>query len=131
MSAVEVGEGTSAQVAARVQVGQTCVKKRRRQWRERGDLTPRPQGGGAPASLRPPPLQERAQQVKQEPEAPLEELRQFRGETAQVTVSEATACRAVPRLPLPRRKRAEPLANAIRTNAPGIGGASRPVRWGA
>jgi transposase len=106
VSAVEVGEGTIAQVAARFQVGQTFVKKMLRQWRERGDLTPRPHGGGATASLRTQHLQKLAQQVKKEPDATLEELCRFLGETAQVTVSEATVCRALQRLHLPRKKRA-------------------------
>jgi transposase len=106
VSAVEVGEGTIAQVAARFQVGQTFVKKMLRQWRERGDLTPRPHGGGAAASLGTQHLQKLAQQVKKEPDATLEELRQFLGETAQVRVSEATGGRALQRLPLARKKRA-------------------------
>ena len=104
--AVEVEEGTIAQVAARFQVGQTLVKKMLRQWRERGDLTPRPHGGGATASLGTQHLQKLEQQVKKEPDATLEELRRFLGETAQATVSEATVCRALQRLHLPRKKRA-------------------------
>jgi transposase len=106
VTAVEAGEGTIAQVAARFQVGQTFVKKMLRQWRERDDLTPRPHGGGATASLGTQHLQKLAQQVKKEPDATLEELCQFLGETAQVRVSEATVCRALQRLHLPRKKRA-------------------------
>ncbi len=131
VSAGEAGGGTSAEVAARFQVGPTLVKKMPRQWREGGDLPPRPHGGGATASWGTSHRQKLAQQGKKAPAAPLEEVRQLLGETAQGTVSEAPGCRALPRFPVARKTSAEPIGHAIRTNAPGMGGASRAGRGSA
>lgn len=105
VTAVEDGEGTIAEVAAMFRVGQTFVKKMLRLWRERGDLAPHPHGGGATAALTPPQLRALQKQVAQEPDATLAELRHFLEETEQVGVSEATVCRALQRLNLPRKKR--------------------------
>jgi transposase len=105
VTAVEVGEGTIAEVAARFRVGQTFVKKMLREWRARGDLTPHPHRGGAKASLGARQLQSLLMKVKREPDATLEELRHFLYETGSVAVSEATVCRALQRLNMPRKKR--------------------------
>jgi transposase len=105
VTAVEAREGTIAEVAARFRVGQTFVKKMLREWRERGDLTPQPHRGGAKASLGARQLQSLQKKVKKEPEVTLEELRHFLRETEYVAVSEATVCRALQRLNLPRKKR--------------------------
>jgi len=105
VTAVEDGDSTIAEVAAMFQVGKTFVKKMLRLWRERGNLAPQSHGGGAPAALTPKQLRALQQQVAKEPDATLAELGQFLKETEQVEVSEATVCRALQRLKLPRKKR--------------------------
>jgi transposase len=127
VAAVEEGDGTSADVAAKVRVGKTFVKKRLRLWREKGALAPPPHGGGA-AALTPPPLRALRQPGATEPEATLAELRHFLSEAEAVAGSEATACRALQRLNLPRKKRGSRAASAARISGPGIGGGRRSVR---
>jgi transposase len=131
VAAVEDGDGTIAEVAAMFRVGKTFVKKMLRVWRESGTVAPQPHGGGAPAALASQQLQALRQQVAQEPDASLAELRHFLHETEGVAVSEATVCRALQRLGLPRKKRALPVGSATRTSGPGIGGGSRSARWSA
>jgi transposase len=105
VTAVEDGEGTIAEVAAMFRVGQTFVKKMLRLWQEKRDLAPQPHSGGATAVLTAQHLRTLRQQVAKEPDATLAELRAFLHETEQVDVSEATICRALQRLNLPRKKR--------------------------
>jgi transposase len=128
VAAVEEGDGTIADVAAKFRVGKTFVKKMLRLWREKGALAPQPHGGGAAAALTPPQLRALRQQVATEPDATLAELRHFLSETEAVEVSEATVCRALQRLNLPRKKRGSRAASAARTSGPGIGGGWRSVR---
>jgi len=131
VTAVEDGDGTIAEVAAMFRVGKTFVKKMLRLWREKGNVAPHPHGGGATAALTPKQLRALQQQVAKEPDATLAELRYFLQETEQVEVSEATVCRALQCLHLPRKKRVSPAASATRTSGPGIGGGWRSARWSA
>src|SRR5262249_11120414 len=105
VTAVKDGDGTLAEVAAMFRVGNTFVKKMLRLWREKGTVAPQPHGGGTTAALRPKHLRALQQQVAKAPDAALAELRAFLHETEQVEVSEATVCRALQRLQLPRKKR--------------------------
>jgi transposase len=122
VTAVEDGDATIAEVAAMFRVGKTFVKKMLRLRRESGNVAPQPHGGGAPAALTPQQLRVLRQQVAKEPGATLAELRRFLHETEGVAVSEATVCRALQRLCLPRKKRVSPAASATRTSGLGIGG---------
>jgi transposase len=122
VAAGEDGEGTIAEVAAMFRVGKTFVKKMLRLWREKGELAPHPHGGGATAALTAKQLRALQQQVGTEPDATLAELRHFLRETQEVIVSEATICRALQRLELPRKKRVSPAANVTPISGPGIGG---------
>jgi transposase len=130
VAAVEEGDGTIADVAAKFRVGKTFVKKMLRLWREKGALAPQPHGGGA-AALTPPQLRALRQQVATEPDATLAELRHCLSEAEAVEVSEATGCRALQRRNLPRKKRGSRAASAARTSGPGSGGGWRSVRGSA
>jgi transposase len=128
VTAVEDGDGTIAEVATMFRVGQTFVKKMLRLWRERGNLAPRPHSGGATIALTPQQLKALQKQVAKEPDAILAELRHFLQETEQVTVSDATVCRALQRLDLPRKKRVSLAASATRASGLGIGGGWQNAR---
>jgi transposase len=105
VTGVEEGEGTIGEIAIRFRVGKTFVKKMLRLWRQRGNLAPQAHGGGAPAALGPKQLRALQKQVATESDATLAELRHLLKESEQVEVSEATVCRALQRLHLPRKKR--------------------------
>jgi transposase len=122
VTAVEGGNGTIAEVAAMFRVGKTFVKKMLRLWRGSGNVAPQPHGGGAPAALTPQQVRALRRQVARVPDATLAELRHFLHQTEQVEVSEATVCRVLQRLKLPRKKRVSPTASATRTSGRGIGG---------
>jgi transposase len=104
VAAVEQGEFTIAEIAELFGVGPTFVKKMLRLHRAGDDLKPR-QGGGPEALLRKKELALLRQEVKQHPDATLEELQQVLADKRQVTASLSTICRALQQLDLPRKKR--------------------------
>jgi transposase len=102
--AYEKGGVTVAAIAAQFSVGQTFVKKMLRQKRERGSLGRLPQRAGAKKKLSDSQRQWLAQQVKAIPDMTLGELQEQLGEEEKVQVSQATVCRELQALRLPRKK---------------------------
>jgi transposase len=102
--AYEQGGSTLVKIAAQFSVGQTFVKKMLRQKRETGSLARLPPRAGAKKKLGDSQRQWLAQQVKAEPDITLGELQEQLGEEAHVQVSQATVCRELRALHLPRKK---------------------------
>jgi transposase len=102
--AYEKGGGTLAKIAAQFSVGQTFVKKMSRQKRETGSLERLPQRAGAKKKLSDSQRKWLAQQVKAVPDITLGELQEQLGEAEKVQVSQATVCRELQALRLPRKK---------------------------
>lgn len=105
VNAIETGEGTMAEISALFGVGSTFVKKMLRWHRAGADLAPR-HGGGPVARLQAPERALLRDAVQQQPDVTLEELQRTLAEQRQVTVSQATICRALQQLGLPRKKKA-------------------------
>ena len=104
--AYEQGQSSIAQIAAQFNVGPTFVKKMLRQNRETADLSPRPHGGGKPASLKPAQRRLLQQKVQKDKDTSLAELQALLREKAQVELHVSTISRALKQLDLPRKKRA-------------------------
>ena len=104
VSAYERGGATLAEIAARFSVGQTFVKKMLRQKRERGSLERLPQRAGAKKRLSDSHRKWLARQVKAAPDITLDELQDQLTAEKKVQVSQATVCRELQALRLPRKK---------------------------
>ena len=104
VSAYEQGGVTLAEIAARFSGGQTFVKKMLRQKRETGSWERLPQRAGVKKALADTPRRWLALQVKAAPDATLGELQEQLGKEKQVRVSQATVCRELQPLRLPRKK---------------------------
>ena len=126
IAAVESGVHTIAEVAEIFGVGQTFVKKMLR-WHRQGErLEPR-HGGGAPPSLNDDQRERLRAAIETCPDATLGELKEFLTAECEVRVSEATICRHLQALNLPRKKRASKPVNA--TNATVGRFAARSPHW--
>jgi transposase len=104
--AYEQGRRTVAEVAEQFSVSPGFVKKMLRQWRETADLSPRPHGGGKPASLSPRQRERLRRKVRERDDISLVELQDYLREEEQVEVHVSTICRALRRSDLPRKKSA-------------------------
>ncbi len=104
--AYEEGGDSIAEVAEQFGVSLGFVKKMLRQWRATGDLTPRPHGGGKPASLSEKLRQKLRGKVRAESDITLVELQDFLVAEERTSVHVATISRALKELNLPRKKRA-------------------------
>jgi transposase len=104
VSAYEQGEGSISEIAARFGVCPAFVKKMLRQWRESGDLAPRPHGGGKPASLSARQRQLLKRKVRAQSDISLAELQGLRAEQEEVSVHVSTIARALSALGLPLKK---------------------------
>ena len=104
VSAYEKGGATLAEIAARFSVGQTFVKKMLRQKRETGSLERLPQGAGAKKTLSDSQRQWLALQVKAMPDITLGELQEQLRQEQRKKVSQATVCRELQAVRLPRKK---------------------------
>jgi transposase len=104
VSAYEKGGATVAAIAARFSVGQTFVKKMLRQKRETGSLERLPQRAGAKKALSDSQRQWLALQVKAVPDITLGELQEQLAKEQRRKVSQATVCRELQVLRLPRKK---------------------------
>src|ERR671914_200053 len=102
--AYEKGGVTLANIAAQFSVGQTFVKQMLRQKRETGSLARLPQRAGATKTLSDSQRQWLAQQVKAVPDMTLGEWQEQLGEEENMQVSQATGCRELQALRLPRKK---------------------------
>src|SRR5215210_3021701 len=103
--AYESGRGTLDEMAATFEVDRRTVSRLLRRFREGYGLTPKPHGGGYPASLDDKRLGLLRRQVERQPDATLEELAAYLKRKAGVEVHPSTVCRALQRLGLPRKKK--------------------------
>jgi transposase len=116
VAAVEHGEGTLEEVAALFRVGTTFVKKMLRLHRQGDSLAPR-HGGGAPSALNDDHRAMLRAAVETRRDATLRELRGFLRAECRIDVSEATLCRELQKLNLPRKKKASSRVNGRSANA--------------
>ncbi len=103
--AYEQGHGSIAEIAEQFSVSTGFVKKMLRQWRSTGDLTPKPHGGGKPASLSAGLRQKLRRKVRAQSDITLTALQDFLAGEEQKSVHVATISRALKELDLPRKKR--------------------------
>jgi transposase len=120
-SAYEKGGSTLAAIAARCAVGQTFVKTMLRQKRERGSLARVSLRAGGKKKVSDAHRQWLARQVKAGPDLTLGELQEQVGGEENGQVSQATVCRELQALRLPRKKSRGPQRSAIPTSGQGIG----------
>jgi transposase len=121
VSAYEKGDDTRAEIAVRVSVGQTFLKKMRRQERATGALARLPPRAGAKRGLSAPHRQWGARQSTDHPDTTLAELQERVSQAQQVAVRPATGCREVQELGVPRKKRRGRRRRATPARAPGCG----------
>lgn len=121
VAAVEQGEHSIPEIARLFNVGVTFVKKMLRLHREGDDLAPR-QGGGPKPVLKEAEQQVLREQIAAQPDASLAELQQVLLEQRAVSVSQATLCRALQALDLPRKKRVFSPKNATKNKGGGSAG---------
>lgn len=106
VQAYEQGEGSISEIAALFSVCPAFVKKMLRQWRDSGDLAPRPHGGGKPKSLTHRQHQLLQRKVREQNDISLAELQSLLAEQEDVLVHLSTISRALSALGLPLKKRA-------------------------
>lgn len=104
VAAVEQGELSISEVVSLFNVGKTFVKKMLRLHRNGDDLAPRHGGGPAP-SIQAAEQVFLREQIAEQPDASLEELKTALLDQLQVSVSQATVSRALQALNLPRKKK--------------------------
>lgn len=116
VDAYERGEGSLAEVAEFFRVSLFFIKKMLRLYRQGEGLEPKPHGGGAPAALHDSQREVLRAAVEERPDATLKELQQVLASKCRVKVSEATICRELQKLNLPRKKNASSQASATSAN---------------
>lgn len=104
VTAIEHGEGTIEEVAALFRVGTTFVKKMLRLHRQGDSLAPK-HGGGARPALQDDHREMLRAAVETRRDATLTELQSFLQAQCRVSVSQATICRELRNLNLPRKKK--------------------------
>ena len=115
VAAAEQGEYSLSEIASLFGVGITFVKKMLRLHRAGDDLAPR-HGGGPEPSLKETERTLLREQIADQPDASLEELKKVLVEKRQVSVSLATISRVLQELGLPRKKRAFSPRNAMKSS---------------
>ncbi len=103
VAAVEQGEHSIPEIASLFNVGVTFVKKMLRLHRTGDDLAPR-HGGGPKPALKAAEHRVLRAHIAAQPDASLAELQQVLLAQRAVAVSQATICRALQELNLPRKK---------------------------
>jgi transposase len=93
------------QLAARFRVALSFVVKLIKQWRETGDLNPRPHGGGTPLKLSPEEILVLADIVQAQNDATLMEIKEELKQRTGTSVSCSTISRVLKRLNLTRRRK--------------------------
>jgi len=116
VAAYESGAHTITELTELFGVGQSFVKKMLRLHRQGESLEPR-HGGGASPALNQEQLEMLRAAVQTRPDATLGELKSFLRAEYKVTVSEATICRYLQNLDLPRKKRASKPVSATSGSA--------------
>jgi transposase len=101
VAAVDAGEHNQEEIAQRFQVSSRWIRKLLRRRELTGSIAPLPHGGGQPPKLDTEAEARLRQQVHEQPDATLEELKALCG----ATVSRMTIWRAVQRLGLTRKKK--------------------------
>ena len=104
VTAYEQGQGSIAEVAESFSVSTPFVKKMLRQWRQTGDLSPKPHSGGKPPSLTPRQRQLLKRKVRERNDISLVELQQVLADDESLSVHLSTISRALSALGLPRKK---------------------------
>jgi transposase len=104
LNAYLLGEGSIRQLAERFRVSTGFIQRLLHLYRNTGSLDPKPHGGGNPGKLDPHAYQPIRQLHAQQPDALLHELCDRLAELSGVRVSQATLCRALQKLNLPRKK---------------------------
>lgn len=115
---VEQQYDTIAEVAAIFGVTERYIYKLLQLRHDRGDLSPRPPGGGPKAKLTAPILVRLAALVGEFPDATLEELRELLRRRARVTVSTNTVWRGLQKLNVTLKKRLAAPAKRIPKSGP-------------
>lgn len=105
VAAVDAGEGTQSQIAARFAVSLGWVEKLLRQRRRAGHIAPVGHRGGAPRRVDERVLEAIRAAVAAQPDIALEELRLRLRRRVRIQVSVSTLWRWVQALGLPRKKR--------------------------
>ncbi|WP_138503704.1 helix-turn-helix domain-containing protein [Nostoc sp. PA-18-2419] len=104
IDAYEAQQGSQRQLAKRFKVSLSFIKRLIRRYRDTGQVTPLPHGGGAIAKIRTSNLPVVEQLVDRQPDAILEELCSSFAAKSGIEVSVATMHRAVQRLNLTTKK---------------------------
>ncbi len=105
VAAVDAGQGTQAQIAARFAVSLGWVEKLLRQRRRAGHIQPLGHRGGATRRVNEAAVERIRTLVSAQPDIALEELRLRLRRQARIKVSVSTLWRWVEALDLPRKKR--------------------------
>ena len=100
-AAIDHGEGSLRQIAHRFRVSLSFVARLLRRRRQSGSLDPKPHGGGHPPALDHEGLDRLRDLVRQQPDPPLDELRQRLG----VPCSRMALWRALRKLKLTRKRK--------------------------
>src|SRR6516165_8576036 len=101
LETIQRREGSLRQIAQRFLVSLSFVVRLLQTYRRTGSIQPQPHRGGNPAALGPEDLERLRDLVREQPDATLEELRQWLG----VACSTMAICRALQKLRLPRKKK--------------------------
>jgi transposase len=96
---------SQAKLALRFRVALSFVEKIIKQWRETGDVSPKPHGGGNPLKLSAEQIILIGDWVKEKNDATLDELRKRLEKETQVVVSNSTISRVLKKLNLTRKKK--------------------------
>ena len=118
VEAVERRRSRKRKIAEWFGVHESFRYKLVRQKRDRGDLAPLPQGGGAEANLAAEQLPSLSALVAATPDATLEELREQLKQKVGVEVSRSTSCRRLQGLGVTRKKRPSAPPKPIPTSGP-------------
>ena len=121
VQAIDKKVGTQSEVAELFGVSRSFVKKVLRQRRQTGHLDPRPRSGGHVPIINGETLDLLRKRLTEQPNATLEELRQYLAQQTGVHVSTATLCRARRKLNLPRKKPSWQLTRRVGTRMPDAG----------
>lgn len=121
VSAYVTGEETIAEVARRFSVGETFVKKMLRQKRETDSLVRLPHHAGAKKRLSKADQRWLVRQIKETPDATLQELQEKLFWQRNKKVSLPTICRQLKELRLRMKKNLSAQESEITESEPGIG----------
>ena len=125
---LEAGQETQPKVAERFRVSPSFVAKLWHRWRRNGSGAAKPHAGGTSRRLTNH-TETLRNEVAQQPDATLEELRDRVVAAQGPRVSPATICRELQRLHLPRKKsRSTPRSGRRNASRPCVSPSARPSR---